>query len=165
MQEKEEKSEPGRWRVTLVSAMYMRACMWQGTMLNTKFKSLWLTGLSLLVSCPTSPVAYPGVLCSHWAMYPLWWWILCVNLAGPWYSNIWSNIIQDVSVRCFWMRLTSISALLTMPKPLTMCITINCRKFWKRWGYQTTWPASWESYVQVRKQQLELDMEQQTGSK
>ena len=30
---------------------------------------------------------------------------------------------------------------------------------------QTTWPASWESYMQVRKQQLELDMEQQTGSK
>ena len=29
----------------------------------------------------------------------------------------------------------------------------------------TTWPASWETYMQVRKQQLELDMEQQTGSK
>ena len=60
---------------------------------------------------------------------------------------------------------TSISALLTMPKPLTVWITINCGKFWKRWEYQTTWPASWETYMQVRKQQLELDMEQQTGSK
>ena len=60
---------------------------------------------------------------------------------------------------------TSISALLTMPKPFTMWITINCEKFWKRWEYQTTWPASWEIYMQVRKQQLELDMEQQTGSK
>ena len=38
-------------------------------------------------------------------------------------------------------------------------------KFWKRWEYQTTWPTSWEIYMQVRKQQLELDMEQQTGSK
>ena len=57
------------------------------------------------------------------------------------------------------------SALLTMPKPLTMWITTNCEKFWKRWKYQTTWPASWEIYMQVRKQQLELDMEQQTGSK
>ena len=38
-------------------------------------------------------------------------------------------------------------------------------KFWKRWEYQTTWPASWEICMQVRKQQLELDMEQQTGSK
>ena len=37
--------------------------------------------------------------------------------------------------------------------------------FWKRWEYQTTWPASWETYMHVRKQQLELDMEQQTGSK
>ena len=41
----------------------------------------------------------------------------------------------------------------------------NCGKFWKRWEYQTTWPASWEICVQVKKQQLELDMEQQTGSK
>ena len=38
-------------------------------------------------------------------------------------------------------------------------------KFWERWEYQTTWPASWETYMQVKKQQLELDMEQQTGSK
>ena len=57
------------------------------------------------------------------------------------------------------------SALLTMPKPLTVWITINCGKFWKRWEYQTTWPSSWGTCMQVRKQQLELDMEQQTGSK
>ena len=44
-------------------------------------------------------------------------------------------------------------------------ITANCGKFWKRWEYQTTWRASWETCMQVRKQQLELDMEQQTGSK
>ena len=62
-------------------------------------------------------------------------------------------------------RKTSISALLTMPKPLTVWITTNCGKFWKRWEYQTTWPASWEICMQVMKQQLELDMEQQTGSK
>ena len=62
-------------------------------------------------------------------------------------------------------RKTSISALLTMPKPLTVWITRNCGKFWKRWEYQTTWPASWETCMQVRKQQLELDVEQQTGFK
>ena len=44
-------------------------------------------------------------------------------------------------------------------------IRINCGKFWKRWEYQTTWPASWETDMQVRKQQLKLDMEQQTGYK
>ena len=38
-------------------------------------------------------------------------------------------------------------------------------KFWKRWEYQTTWLASWETYMQVSKQQWELDMEQLTGSK
>jgi len=62
-------------------------------------------------------------------------------------------------------RKTSTSALLTMPKPLTVWITMNCGKFLKRWEYQTTWPASWEICMQVKKQQLELDMEQQTGSK
>ena len=49
-------------------------------------------------------------------------------------------------------RETSISSLLTMPKPLTVWITINCGKFWKGWEYQTTWPASWEIYMRVRKQ-------------
>ena len=62
-------------------------------------------------------------------------------------------------------RKTYISSLLTMPNSLTVWITVNCGKFWKRWEYQTTWPASWETYMQVRKQQLELDMEQQTDSK
>ena len=62
-------------------------------------------------------------------------------------------------------RKTSISASLTMPKPLTVWITVNCGKVLKRWEYQTSWPAFWEICIQVRKQQLELDMEQQTGSK
>ena len=62
-------------------------------------------------------------------------------------------------------RKTSISVLLTTPKPSTVWITINCGKFWKRWEYQNTWPASWEICMQVRKQKLELDMDQQTGSK
>ena len=62
-------------------------------------------------------------------------------------------------------RKTFTSASLTMLKPLTVWITKNCGKFFKRWEYQTTWSASWEICMQVRKQQLELDMEQQTGSK
>ena len=45
-------------------------------------------------------------------------------------------------------------------KPLAVWITINCGKFLKRWEYQTPWPTSWEICMQVRKQQLELDMEQ-----
>jgi len=59
----------------------------------------------------------------------------------------------------------STSASLTTRKPLTMWITTNCGKFWKRQGYQTTLPASSEICVQVKKQQLEPDMEQWTGSK
>ena len=59
----------------------------------------------------------------------------------------------------------STSALLTMPKPLTVWDTINGGKFWKRWEYQTTLPDSWEICMQVRKQKLEMDMEQQTDCK
>ena len=52
-----------------------------------------------------------------------------------------------------------------MPKPLTVWITTNCGKFLNRWEYQTTLPASYETYMQVNKQQSERDMEQQTSSK
>ena len=60
---------------------------------------------------------------------------------------------------------TYTSALLITPKPLTVWNTTNCGKFLKRWEYQTTWPASWEICVQVKKQQLEPDMKRWTGSK
>ena len=62
-------------------------------------------------------------------------------------------------------RKTSTYALLTTPKPLTVWITTNCGKFFKRWEYQTTLPVSWETCMQVKKQWLDLDIEQQTGSK
>ena len=50
-------------------------------------------------------------------------------------------------------------------KAFNVWIITNCIKFLKSWEYQTTLPASWEICMQVKKQQLELDMEQQTGSK
>ena len=62
-------------------------------------------------------------------------------------------------------RKTSTFALLTTPNPLTVWITTNRGKFLKRWEYWTTSPASFETCMQVKKQQLELDMEQQTVSK
>ena len=110
---------------------------------------------------------------------------LCLKFSKPGFSNMWtvnfkifmlvlekaeepeiklprsagSSKKQDSS------RKTSIVVILTMPKPLTVWITMNGGKFWKRWEYQTIWPVSWETCMQVRKQQLELDMEQYTGSK
>ena len=75
-----------------------------------------------------------------------------------------SNILWIIEkARGFQKKSTS--ALLTMPNPLTVWITINCGKFLKRWEYQTTWPASCEICMEVKKQQLELNMEQQTGFK
>ena len=109
----------------------------------------------------------------------------CSKFSKPGFSNMWTVNFQmfklvlekadkpEIKLPTYtgsWKkqestRKTSISAFLTMPKPLTVWITINYGKFWKRWKYQSTWPASWETCMQVRKQQLELDMEQQTGSK
>ena len=65
------------------------------------------------------------------------------------------SLVQWAGAALFW----------SVEKPSTVWITISCGKFFKRWEHQTTWPASWETCMQVRKQQLELDREQQTGSK
>ena len=94
----------------------------------------------------------------------------CLKFSKPGFSNMWTMNFQmfklvletaeepeiklptsaESSKKQESSRKTSISALLTMSKPLTVWITINCGKFWKRCGYQTTWPASWETYMQVR---------------
>ena len=62
-------------------------------------------------------------------------------------------------------RKSSTSALLSMPKLLTVWITTNCGKFLKRWEYQNTLPASWEIFMEIKKQQLETDIQWWTGSK
>ena len=75
---------------------------------------------------------------------------------------------QIASIHCILEKAREFqktSASLTSLKCLTVWITTNCGKFLKRWEYRTTLPASWEIRMQVKKQQLELDMEQQTGSK
>ena len=76
-----------------------------------------------------------------------------------------------LSVSAGWLnkqessRKISTSALLTMPKTLTVWITTNCGKFLKRWEYQTTLLVSWETYMETKKEQLEQDMEQLSDSK
>ena len=74
-----------------------------------------------------------------------------------------SDFQAGTSIKQESSRKTSISGLLTILK-LWLCRSQYCGKFFKRWDYQTTWSASWEICMQFRKQQLELDMEQQTGS-
>ena len=61
-------------------------------------------------------------------------------------------------------RKTSTSASLTTLKPSTVWITTNCGIFFKRWEYQITLPASCKTCRQDKKQQLEMDMKQWTGS-
>ena len=78
---------------------------------------------------------------------------------------------RDQIANIYWItekarnsRRISTSTSLTTPKPLTVWITTNCGKFFKGWKYQTILLASCKTCMQVKKQQLELDMEQ-TGSK
>ena len=126
---------------------------------------------------------------SHWIVWGLYktsYRVISIVLDN-WKEWCWLAIIRGkVKCRCHmpaikfpWKQIlvfqtlnSSRSIILTRddfntatPSPLTVWITINCGKFWKRWEYQTTWPASWEICMQVRKQQVELDMEQQTCSK
>ena len=141
------------------------------------------TAAKSLQSCPTlcdpidgsppgSPI--PGILQARtleWLAISFsnaWKWKLKVKslsrvrlLAIPWTAAYQAPPSMGFSRREYWSGMP-LPALLTMPNPLTVWITINCRKFWKRWEYQTTDPASWETYMQVRKQQLERDMGQQT---
>ena len=66
----------------------------------------------------------------------------------------WGNLRGKYLLLLYWLC-----------QSLWLCGSQQTGKFFKRWEYQTTWPASWEICIQVRNQQLELDMEQQTGSK
>ena len=103
---------------------------------------------------------------------------------SPWHSNTSSNqgikikYLEPLSSTSVWacQRIISLNYLclhsewllffnhtlnkviIDYAKAFDWWITINSGKFWKRWEYQTTWPASWETYMQVRKQQLELEM-------
>ena len=93
-------------------------------------------------------IALLRALCRKSSLHSFW----LVPAAGTWPWLI------SFSARFFHRKIKT-------AYPLTVWITINCGKFWKRWEYQTTWSASWEICMQVRRQQLELDVEQQTGSK
>ena len=76
-----------------------------------------------------------------------------------------ANILWIIEKAREFQKKTCTFALLTMPKPLIVCITTNCGVFLKKWKYQTTLSASWEIYMQVKRQQLEPDIEKKTGSK
>ena len=65
-----------------------------------------------------------------------------------------SNKILEKHLLFYWLHQT-----------LWLCGSQQTGKSWKRWEYQTTWPAIWEICMHVKKQHLEPDMEQQTGSK
>ena len=75
------------------------------------------------------------------------------------------SLLQHHSSKVSILRRSVIFTVQLSHPYMTTGKTINYGKFWKRWEYQITWPASWEICVQVRKQQLILDMEQQPASK
>ena len=118
-----------------------------------------------------------------WQFFCLTFWgtaELFSTAPAPFYiyiTNVWGFQVLHILVNNCWLSflIKSLLKARKFQKNIYFCfidyakafdwIAINCGKFLKRWEYQTTWPASWETCMQVRKQQLELDMEQQTGSK
>ena len=54
-------------------------------------------------------------------------------------------------------KVETVTDFIFLGSKITVCITTNCGKFSKRWEYQTTLPLYWETCMQVKKQQLELD--------
>ena len=163
------------WRSHAISSVVYRT--WAGWLLREGFR-IWILSFLYQLEGNGNPL-------QHSCLENLMAGGDCSKFSKPGFSNMWTvNFLMfklglekaeeqefklPTSARSWKKpessRKTSISALLTMPKLLTVWITINCGNFWKRWEYQTTWLASWENYMQVRKQQLELDMEQQPGSK
>ena len=90
-------------------------------------------------------------------------------MCGPsWNSDLNKPTIQITNIR--WIKekakefQKNIYCFIDYAKAFVW-ITTNCRKLLKRWEYQTVLPASWETCMQVKKEQLELDVEQWTGSK
>ena len=84
---------------------------------------------------------------------PLWKWSSVLGFV------IWKNRFSA----CFILTL-HLLLLYWLCQSLWLCVSQQTGKFLKRWEYWTTWPVSWEIWMQVKKQQLELDMEQPTGS-
>ena len=80
----------------------------------------------------------------------------CISCISCTARLILHKILQDT------YRKTSTAASLTRSKPLTVWITANGGKFLQRWEYQTTLPVFWEICMQIKNQQLKLDMEQWT---
>ena len=81
-----------------------------------------------------------------WMASPTWWKLVWVGFGSWWWTGK-PGVLQSMGsqrVRYDWV--TELNW-----KPLTVWITTNCGKFFKRWEYQTTLPASWETCMQVKK--------------
>ena len=146
-----------------------------------------------LQSCPTlcdptdgSPPGFPipGLLQARtleWVAISFsnaWKWRVKVKLLSHvrLFVTTWTAAYQappsmGFSRQEYWSGVPLPSPLKHIPLLYWLCQSLSLGgsqqtgKFWKRWEYQTTWPASWEICMQIRKKQLELDMEQKTGSK
>ena len=125
-------------------------------------QAVWaLRGISHLSPC----MALQGPFSAPNSNITFWWCLASLGTGNLCLVTTWQTSTPPCQKIKISIRKTSTSALLTMPKSLTVWITTNRGQFFKRWEYQTTWPASWQICMQVKKQEVELDMEQQTGSK
>ena len=121
-------------------------------------------------SCPLSQWCHPTILSSYY-----WYFLLFILRLLIFFSAVLISLAEEPEIKLPTSvgsykkqqnsRKTSIFASLTTLKHLTVWITKNCGKLLKRWEYQTTLPDFWETCMLVKKEQVELDMEQWAYSK
>ena len=121
-----------------VSGWDLKNCIFKSSLASMMSKQGWKTQTYIRKAC----------------VGPLWKWSSVLGFV------IWKNRFSA----CFILTL-HLLLLYWLCQSLWLCVSQQTGKFLKRWEYWTTWPVSWEIWMQVKKQQLELDMEQPTGSK
>ena len=128
--------------------------------------SAWASHCSGLSCCGAqAPGSLTSVLATH-ELSSCSLWALEHGLSPIALWHVGSPLIRDwTSIPCITRQTQPLDHQGSPYYSYLCCGSQQTGKFFKRWEYQTTWPASWETCMQVRKQQLELDMEQQTGSK
>ena len=119
----------------------------------------WINAAGFLLSTPSlwfwAPVALVGfVLLENLDVLTMWQGQLCLSL-------LFFPSLSHLS-KCSELYPFQNSYIEVLP---LIWSQMEIQSLGGNWEYQTTWPASWETHTQVKKQQLELDMEQQTGSK
>ena len=134
-----------------------------------KFREQWVTGMLISHVFPGQGHACECNFLNPRSMLEILKALYCHLILLDFPSISWPGSCFSSWNHSHWQhwccQQTAIIFILLCPRERDFCTALSSKAFWKRWEYQTTWPASWETCMQVRKQQLELDMEQHVSKR